>query len=225
MQSLISYFFLLTLKYWSKLFYTIQITWPSTPINWDNTKLILLLNHTTLYEFIFLGFLPNHFLRKLSKRMVAPGADKTLNRPFVGIFFKLFSPGMISITKKRDDSWDNFLESIYEDSIILIAPEGRMKRKNGLDLYGNKMTVKSGVVDILNGLDKGEMVIAYSGGLHHVQVPGEGLPKLFKTVKLHLESLDIPSYKKMFNTTIGSEQWKQEVLADLQWRLENKVPV
>lgn len=50
--------------------------------------------------------------------MVAPGADKTLNRPFVGIFFKLFSPGMISITRKRDDSWDNFLESIYEDSII-----------------------------------------------------------------------------------------------------------
>ena len=156
-------------------------------------RLIIFLHHTSLYEFLYLGFLPNHFLRKLSKRMVAPAADKTLNRPLVGVFFKLFSPGMIPITRKRDDSWGNFLESIYDDSIILIAPEGRMKRKTGLDLDGKKMTVKPGVVDILAGLDKGQMVIAYSGGLHHVQVPDEGLPKLFKTnLKIKQQSVTTP---------------------------------
>ena len=224
MKSLISYFFLLSIKYISKLFYTYEIGWPKTTIQWSKIKLIIFLNHTSLYEFLYLGFLPNHFLRKLSKRMVAPAADKTLNRPLVGFFFKLFSPGMISITRKRDDSWVNFLESIYEDSIILIAPEGRMKRKNGLDLDGNKLTVKPGVVDILSGLKNGDMIFAYSGGLHHVQIPDEGLPKLFKKLKLNLEQFDIESYKSMFNETVGSEIWKKKVLDDMQWRLENKVP-
>lgn len=224
MKSLISYFFLLSIKYISKLFYTYEIGWPKTTIQWSKIKLIIFLNHTSLYEFLYLGFLPNHFLRKLSKRMVAPAADKTLNRPLVGFFFKLFSPGMISITRKRDDSWVNFLESIYEDSIILIAPEGRMKRKNGLDLDGNKLTVKPGVVDILSGLKNGDMIFAYSGGLHHVQIPDEGLPKLFKKLKLNLEQFDIESYKSMFNETVGSDIWKKKVLDDMQWRLENKVP-
>lgn len=96
------------------------------------------------------------------------------------------SPGITSITRKRDESWDEFMYSLSDDSVVVIAPEGRMMRKNGLDLDGNKMTVKAGVVDILSGLNKGQMVIAYSGGLHHVQIPGEGLPKLFKTLKLNL---------------------------------------
>jgi len=34
------------------------------------------------------------------------------------------------------------------------------------------------------------MLIAYSGGLHHVQVPGK-LPRAFKTVRLRLEIVDI----------------------------------
>ncbi len=132
---------------------------------------------------------------------------------------------MIPITRKRDDSWENFLESIYEDSIILIAPEGRMKRKTGLALDGKKMTVKPGVVDILAGLNKGQMVIAYSGGLHHVQVPNEGLPKLFKTLKMNLEAFDISEYKNMFSLPAGSDTWKKAVLDDLQSRLETKTPV
>ncbi|MFN8296441.1 MAG: 1-acyl-sn-glycerol-3-phosphate acyltransferase [Chitinophagales bacterium] len=225
MKSLISYFLLLSIKYFSRLFYRFEIGWPEQRIKWSKIRLLIFLNHTSLFEFLYLGILPNHFLRKLSKRMVAPAANKTLDRPIVGTFFKMFSPGMISITRKRDDSWENFLESIYEDSIILIAPEGRMKRKNGLDLDGNKMTVKPGVVDIINGLHTGEMAIAYSGGLHHVQIPDEGLPKLFKTIKMNIELFDIPSYKAMFNTDIGSDVWRQSVLKDLQMRLETKVPV
>ena len=225
MKSLLSFFTLVFIKVMSKIFYHFDIGWPKeNKIIWKEVKLIIFLNHTSLFEVVYLGILPVSFLRMLSKRMVAPGADKTLNRPFVGAFFKLFSPGMTPITRKRDDSWQEFLESIHDDSIIIIAPEGRMKRKTGLDLEGNKMTVKSGVVDVLAGLNKGQMIFAYSGGLHHVQVPGEGFPKLFKTVKMDLEAFDIPAYQAGFEGEIGSPAWKKLVLDDMQQRLETKPP-
>lgn len=225
MRSLISFSILVLFKAFSKLFYRFDTTWPEKTIEWNRLRLIVFLNHTTLYEFLFLGILPTHFLRTLSKRMVAPGADKTLDRPVVGTLFKLFSPGMTKITRKRDDSWDEFLDSIYDDSIIVIAAEGRMKRKNGLDLDGNKMTVRGGVVDILSKLDKGQMVIAYSGGLHHVQVPGQGLPRLFKTLKIKLELHEISEYKAGFGTDFESSEWKKAVLTDMQNGLETKCPV
>jgi hypothetical protein len=226
MKSLISFCILYLFKVFSNLFYRFKIGWPKERIKWNEVRMIVFLNHTSLMEVLFLGFLPTHFLRRLSKRMVAPGADKTLDRPLVGTLFKLFSPGMTKITRKRDDSWDQFLSSIYKDAVILIAAEGRMKRKNGLDVDGKKMTVRGGVVDILSRLNKGQMVIAYSGGLHHVQVPGEGFPKLFKTIKMNLEAFEIPDYKAMFNSVVeGSEQWRKLVLADLQLRLETKCPV
>lgn len=224
MKSIISFLVLLFIKLLSNIFYRFKVGWPKEQIEWKQVKLIILLNHTSLFEFLYLGFLPVKFLRKLSKRMVVPGADKTFNRPLVGSFFKLFSPGMITITRKRDDSWDNFLNSIYDDSVILIAPEGRMKRKNGLDLEGKKMTVKSGVVDILARLDKGKILIGYSGGLHHVQVPGEGFPRLFKTLSIDAETLDLATYKASFAAPIGSSEWKKLVLDDLQHRLETKIP-
>ena len=191
---------------------------------WGNVKLIVFLNHTSLFEILYLAILPVSFLRMLSRRMVAPGAIKTLDRPIVGMFFKLFSPGMTPVTRKRDDSWQQFLESMHDDSIILIAPEGRMMRKNGLDLEGNKMTVKGGVTDILARINKGQMLFAYSGGLHHVQVPGEGFPHLFKTVKLDVEVCDVADYKASFNAEMGSRAWKKLVLDDMQHRLETKPP-
>ena len=225
MKSLISFFILYLFKVFSKLFYRFKIGWPKERIRWNDVRLIVFLNHTSLMEVLFLGFLPTRFLRRLSKRMVAPGADKTLDRPLVGTLFKLFSPGMTKITRKRDDSWTEFLESIYDDAVILIAAEGRMKRKNGLDVDGKKMTVRSGVVDILSRLKSGQMVIAYSGGLHHIQVPGEGLPKLFKDLKMNLEAMEIPDYKAMFNSAVeGSDEWRKAMLADLQMRLETRCP-
>ena len=224
MRSIISFLTLLFIKTVARVFYRFKIGWPSKKIIWNNVRLVIFLNHTSLFEFLFLGFLPANFLRLLSKRMVAPGADKTLNRPLAGTFYKLFSPGMTSITRKRDDTWEQFLESICTDSIVVIAPEGRMKRRTGLDLEGKKMTVKPGVVDILNTLDKGQMVIATSGGLHHVQAPGEGFPKLFKTLSIHLDLFEIEEYKKSFAVEPGSGEWKKAVLDDLQHRLETQIP-
>ena len=224
MKSFISFFTLLVLKGLSNIFYRFKIGWPEKEIEWNNVRLVVFLNHTSLFEVLYIGFLPINFLRQLSKRMVVPGADKTLNRPVVGFFFKLFSPGMVAITRKRDNSWEQFLDSIYDDSIIMIAPEGRMKRKNGLDLEGKKMNVKPGVVDVLKGLDKGQMVIALSGGLHHVQIPGEGSPRVFKTLKMNLQVFDIAAYKKSFDEEPGTNRWKKLVLDDLQRRLEEDVP-
>lgn len=227
MMSLISYFFMLTLKYFAKLFYRFEVNWPKgeNRMRWNDVRLLVFLNHTSLYEFLYLGILPNSFLRRMSKKMVVPAADKTLDRPVVGIFFKLFSPGgMVKITRKRDESWEKFLGAIAPDSMILIAPEGRMMRKNGLDLEGNKMTVRGGILDVLEGLDHGQMAIAYSGGLHHVQIPGEGWPRVFKTLKLNIETFEIEKYKAMFQDTIGSEAWRRAVLDDMQKRLETKVP-
>ena len=224
MKRLVSFSILLGIKILTNIFYRFRIGWPEKEIVWADVRLIVFLNHTSLFEFLYVGFLPVHFLWRLSRRMVIPGADKTLNRPLVGIFFKLFSPGMISITRKRDDSWNQFMHSIYEDSIILIAAEGRMKRKSGLDLEGKKMTVRPGVIDILKELHRGQMVIAYSGGLHHVQIPGEGTPRLFKTLKMNLEVFDIADYKAGFPEP-GTSKWKLAVLEDMQHRLETRVPV
>lgn len=227
MKSLISFVALLIIKGFSRLLFRFKIGWPNNNpnIKWNETRLIVLLNHTSLLEPLYLGFLPISFLRMLSKRMVAPGADKTLNRPLVGTLYKIFSPGMVAITRKRDDSWKQFMDAISPDSIIVIIPEGRMKRKNGLDLNGEKMTVKSGVADILSGLKEGQMIIAYSGGLHHVHVPGEKGYRFFKTLKMNLETFPIQEYNQSFGDSIGSESWRKKVIDDLQHRLETKVPI
>jgi hypothetical protein len=227
MKSLLSFLTQLLIKAFANLFFRFEIKWPNDNknINWDEVRVIVLLNHTSLLEPLYLGFLPVKLLWRLSKKMVAPGADKTLNRPLVGFFYKVFSPGMVAITRKRDDSWKEFMESIASDSLIVIIPEGRMKRKNGLDLNGNKMTVKSGIAEVLEGLHSGKMIIAYSGGLHHVHVPGEKAYHFFKTLKMNLDLLDIADYKNMFPKPIGSEEWRKSVIADLQHRLETKVPV
>ncbi len=131
---------------------------------------------------------------------------------------------MTSITRKRDGSWQQFMESIYDDSIIVIVPEGRMKRKNGLDLHGDKMTVRAGIADVLGGLHHGQMILAYSGGLHHVHVPGEKAYHLFKTLSINMDVYDVVAYKNSFGEEVGSSPWRRKVVDDLQQRLETKCP-
>lgn len=224
MRRLISFSVLLFLKGLSAVFYKFKVGWPSEQIRWNDIRLIIFLNHTSLFEPIFLGILPVSFLWRLSGHLAAPGADKTMNRPIVGTLYKLMSPGITSISRKRDDTWEHFMDTITTDSVIVIAPEGRMKRKNGLDLEGNKMTVRGGVADILSHLEKGQLAIAYSGGLHHVQIPDEGLPKVFKTLKINIDVMEIANYKTSFSSPTGSSEWKKQLLDDLQLRLENKIP-
>jgi hypothetical protein len=61
------------------------------------------------------------------------------------------------------------------------------------------------------------MLIAYSGGLHHVQVPGH-IPNVFETVKLRGEVLEIADYNAERLQDGGQEQFKKNVIRDLERR-------
>ncbi len=103
MKVLISFFALSCVKIFSHTFFKLKLKWLTEPkADFENIRLVVLLNHTSLYEPIFLQAAPFSFVWQLAKKMVAPGADKTLNRPIVGFFWKLMGPGFISITRKRD---------------------------------------------------------------------------------------------------------------------------
>ena len=116
--------------------------------------------------------MPARFIWRLAAHGVVPAADKTTGRPLVGLVFKFVAHHVIPITRERDETWFAVLQRIDPQSMIVIAPEGRMKRANGLDLQGKPMSVRGGIADILNAVKEGRMLLAYSGGLHHVQVPG-----------------------------------------------------
>lgn len=223
MRVLISFILLSMFKIFARIFYKFEVKWINSEPTWKKIRMIVFLNHTSLYEPLYIGIVPFPFLWRLSRKMVAPGADKTLNRPIVGKIWKLMGPGIYSISRKRDKTWRKFMEAIHRRSVIVIAAEGRMKRTNGLDLNGRPMTVRAGVADILEHLSDGNILVAYSGGLHHVQIPGEFKPNFFKTLKMNVEVLDIDEYKSRFNTE--GIQWKKDVVADFQHRLENNCPV
>lgn len=223
MRVLLSFTIFMIIKLFSKIFYRLEVKWLSDiGQDFDKIRLIIFLNHTSLYEPLYVAAAPNSFLFRLARKMVAPGADKTLNRPIVGFFWKLMGPGLVSITRKRDKSWYQFLEAIERRSVIAIAPEGRMMRKNGLDSEGKPMSVRAGIGEILEELNEGRMLIAYSGGLHHVQHPGELFPRLFKKIKLNLEVLDIVEYKGQFSE--DPKKRRKEFVADLEDRLKKNVP-
>lgn len=223
-RSFLSFIILLKVKIFSHLFYKTKVTWLHSPPPkaFSQIKVLVYLHHTSLYEPLYLSVLPISFLWQISRRMSVPGASKTLERPIVGLFWKILAPNMTSISRKRDDTWEEFLKTIDDTSIIVITPEGRMKRPNGLDLQGNPMTIKSGIADILAGIDHGNMLIAYSGGLHHVQAPGEKWPRLFKTITMNLELFPIKEYKKMIEKNYPD--LKKGIVADLQYRLEHNCP-
>lgn len=225
MAKLISFALLCVVKVISHVFYRGQFLWltkkPEDP--WKEAKLIVFLNHTSLFEPIFIQHLSFSYIWQLVRRVNVPGADITLNRPIVGRFWKLMLPNISSVTRKKDHSWTKYLHSIRSDSIIVIAPEGRMKRPNGLDKYGKPMTVKGGVADILELLDEGGLILCLSGGLHHVQAPGQMIPRIFKTIRMNLVYLDIKNYKAQF-ADLNPRERKLKITQDMQQYLEMKCP-
>lgn len=225
-RSAIVFTILYSLKLLSRVFYRHDFEFvgtlpPGDP--WKGLRLVVFLNHTSLFEPLFLGVPPARFVWRLAAHGVVPAADKTTDRPLVGMIFKFIAHRVIPITRQRDDTWTQVLATIGEDSMVAIAPEGRMKRANGLDLHGNPMTVRGGVADILLALGHGRMLIAYSGGLHHVQVPGH-VPNVFKTVRLRVEILEIADYVKERMAEGGAELFKKNVIRDLEQRRDRYCP-
>jgi hypothetical protein len=224
MKRLLAFFILSSVKIFSHLFYRGRFLWltdkPQRP--WDSVRLVVFLNHTSLFEPLFSQAAPFSFLWRLAGFASVPGADITLNRPIVGGFWKLMMPKIFSVTRKKDSSWETYLDSIQDDSIILIAPEGRMKRPNGLDKNGKPMSVRGGVADIIERLPHGEMIVCFSGGLHHVQEPGQHIPKLFKEIRMNFAFHDIAEFKKRFSA--NQRERKIQIVQNFQERLGTDCP-
>lgn len=226
LRSAIVFSLLYSLKILSRIFYRHDVAWvgevpPGNP--WKRFRLLVFLNHTSLFEPLFLGVPPAGFIWRLAAHGVVPAADKTTDRPLVGMVFRFIAHKVIPITRQRDDTWAQVLSTISAKSMVAIAPEGRMKRANGLDLHGKPMTVRGGVSDILLALRSGPMLIAYSGGLHHVQVPGH-IPNVFKTVRLRLEVLEIADYIAEMMENGGEDEFKVNVIRDLERRRDLYCP-
>jgi 1-acyl-sn-glycerol-3-phosphate acyltransferase len=208
------------LKLGSRLFYRCELEWMGDipPPPWDDLRIVTVMNHTSLFEWLFSAGLPDHFLKRIATRGHVPVADKTISRPFFGVFLRLLSPHMISITREPDHTWQAVIDRLDDNSMVIIFPEGRMKRANGLDKHGKPMTARGGIADVLTAIPSGRMLIAYSGGLHHVQSPGQTLPRPFKTIRMALEFVDIETYRNSMLQTDCSGGFRQAVREDLDRR-------
>jgi hypothetical protein len=212
------------IKVVSRVLFRFSVEWVAPPPAkpFGDARIGVLLNHTSLFEPILLATFPWSWLWAVSQRGVMPGADATLSRPVAGRFFKSLVPTAVSVTRSRDRTWSDFMSRIGEDAVVLIAPEGRMKRATGLDKNGRPMTMKGGIVDVLELKTEGTMILIYSEGLHHVQAPGEGLPRLFVRVRARFEEISIARYKKEMGQ--GTPEFRANVLADLERRRDLYCP-
>lgn len=189
------FLFLALLKTLGYLFYPAKFNWISKGRgDWDQVSLVLVLNHTSLFEFVYSIALPYRFLWQLSRKLVMPVADVTLKKPISGFIFSRLAPKTISLSRKRDNSWLHFLSQISENDICIFMPEGQMKRRNGLDKHGKPMMVKLGVYELLKKYRGKNMVIVYSKGLRHILAPGGKVPKIFKKIEANLEFLEVDKY-------------------------------
>ncbi|HXO19165.1 MAG TPA: hypothetical protein VOA87_04485 [Thermoanaerobaculia bacterium] len=228
MREILVFLLLLAVKAVSRLFYRIDVRFIGEvpPRPWQGVRLAALLNHTSLFEPLFAGACPVRFLFRLARHGVVPIAQKTADRAVVGRFFGLVAKHVVSITRRRDETWKELLSRIDPDAMVVILPEGRMKRADGLDSTGRPMTVRGGIADILDSIGEGRLFLAYSGGLHHVQVPGERWPRLFQTIRLRIEVMDIAAYRnEMLAKGGGPEGFRRAVVEDLERRRDLYSPV
>ncbi len=215
------YAMLRAIKRLSRLFYRFEINWvyPPPPDPWRHLRLVIFLNHTSLYEPLFVGGFPDRFLKRIAFKGLMPVADKATRRPLMGLFFRMVAKNVVAVTRKQDHTWQQVLTAMRADSMVIIMPEGRMMRADGLDKNGQPMTVRGGVADIIQSIAWGRMLLAYSTGLHHVQIPGQRkLPRLFKTLRMRLETLDIGEYRRRHMDRYGPDGFKRALTHDLETR-------
>jgi len=214
------YAMLRLIKELSRTFYRFDIGWvhqpPADP--WRRLRLVAFLNHTSLYEPLFVGGFPNAFIRRIAFQGLMPVADKATRRPLMGFFFRMVAKNVVPVTRKNDHTWSQVLAAMRPDSMVIIMPEGRMMRAKGLDKNGRPMTVRGGIADILQSIQQGRMLLAYSAGLHHVQTPGQRIPKIFKALRMRLETVDIATYRSQLMEQGGPDRFKKAVVHDLEAR-------
>ena len=86
------------------------------------------------------------------------------------------------------------------------------------------MTVRGGIADLMLAIGHGRMLFAYSGGLHHVQIPGRAMVRLFVPVRMRIENLEIADYVAEQMAKGGEEQFKRNVREDLARRRDQYCP-
>ncbi len=226
MRTFLAFLVLSAVKVLGHLFFGFRAEWiGGRPRNrWGRVRLFVLIHHTSLYEPVFAGLAPFRLLWHFAAHGVLPVAEKTIRRR-IGLFFRFLARNVVVVTRQRDHTWDQVLNRIDTRAVVMILPEGRMMRPNGLDAAGRSMTIRGGIADILEVLDDGQMIVLYSGGLHHVQAPGEVLPRPFRTLRARLELLDIEAYKRSLGPTTGGQEFRNAVVADLTHRRDTLCPV
>jgi hypothetical protein len=224
-KAVITFTLLVAVRILSRIFFRLENDWiDGEPENYARgTRIVALLNHTSLYEPLIAGYAPYNLLWKFARHGVLPIAEKTMKRR-IGVFFAFLVRHPMIVTRQRDATWDKVLNRVDSKAIVIILPEGRMKRANGLDAQGREMTVRGGIADILEVLPDGRMLIVYSGGLHHVQAPGELLPRLFKTIRCRMEMVDIAAYKESVMREHADADLRAAVIADLTQRRDSHCP-
>jgi hypothetical protein len=214
------YAMLRAIKRLSRVFYRFDIAWvhqpPANP--WRQLRLVTFLNHTSLYEPLFVGGFPDEFIKRIAYKGLMPVAVKATRRPLMGFFFRMVAQNVVAVTRKNDHTWKQVLSTMNPDTMVVIMPEGRMMRANGLDKHGRPMTVRGGIADIIRSIPEGRMLMTYSAGLHHVQAPGQRIPKVFKTLFMRLELVDISAYRHRLMDPYGPDGFKKALVRDLEAR-------
>jgi hypothetical protein len=224
-RSVFVYLFLTFVCLLSRLFYRFQQQWigpiPKDP--WAVPfRLVAILNHTSLFEFLYAGITSRKFLWRMARHGTVPIADITIDRPIVGIFWRFIAGNIVPVSRERDATWDKVMESIHDpDAMVIILPEGRMKRASGLDKYGRNLQVRGGIADLLMSIPDGELLLAYSQGLHHIQIPGQHLPRFFKPVRMRLEIQGIRALRESLMAGLDpgdAMAFRKRVIQDLTER-------
>lgn len=231
MRDVLNYLLLLILKGVSAIFWRHESRWVGEPLpgdRWSDIRVVCILNHTSLYEWVFAALPPARFLRDIAYHGVVPVAEKTINRRLVGAFYGAVAAHVVPISRQRDHTWHTVLSKVDDPkAMVVILPEGHMMRRDGLDSKGNPLRVRGGIAEILESVEGGGMLLAYSGGLHHVQAPGEPLPRLFRTVKMDFERVDIAAYREARRREVDAGEaptFRAAVKADLEARRDRLCP-
>lgn len=225
MRSVLVFLFLLAVRATSRFFFRLREDWmPSKPPDMaEDTRIVAILNHTSLYEWLIAGYASTRLLWRFARHGVLPIAEKTMKRR-IGLFFSFIVRHVVVVTRHRDHTWDEVLTKVDDRAIVVILPEGRMKRRTGLDSAGRPMTVRGGISDILDALPSGRMLMVYSGGLHHIQAPGDRFPRPFKMILCRFEMIDIAEYKRELALAMPDIELRRAVVADLTRRRDLYCP-
>ena len=136
-KAVITFVLLVGVRTAARFFFKLKNFWiGGEPENYAlNTRIVAILNHTSLYEPLIAGYAQYRLLWKFARHGVLPVAEKTMKRK-IGLFFRLLVRHPIVVTRQRDKTWYNVLNKVDSKAITIILPEGRMKRANAHGLLG-----------------------------------------------------------------------------------------